>query len=625
MSELENRPWTNPNNYDILNAIRGQATTTYQDRIPNADKANIDDVIHNLLSWTPGMNEFIYNLVNVIGLQIYRNVNTFENPLAKFKRGMLQTGDTIEEIMSGLLDAHRYNPNAEYLEEDIFGTERPETQVNFHSIDRKVYYKLSINTVELRKAFTSNQGLDQFITGLMATPQKSDQWDEFLTTASLFAEWHKYGGFFNVNIPDVSAQDSDSADSKYALRRMRELGDTLPFMSRRYNPAHMPMTASKEELELIITPEANAAMDVEALSAAFNVDKAEFATRKTIIPAEYIGIEGFQAMLTTRDFFVLADSLLETTSAINPVGLVTNYFLHHQGVISASRFAPAVLFTSTEPSTPIVINETPVVSIANPTLTDQGGDVVSVLTRGESFQVHADALTNPDGGANDAVRLVLVGAQSTRTKVWQTGFLTVAIDELATSLIINTVAVDNDEVTSTATFNVVGEYARLWPDPQIREDADNDGIFDATPGPITMSGIGNVSVPDQDGITWTKTIATGVTFTDAGDIVTIPHHGLEVGDTVKFGTITTTTGIVAGTLYYVKSVPTADTVTLSATNGGATLALTTNGTAASAIIPLVNGDNVNVASGQTVTFTAALAAGFELAPGATTSFPVTRP
>jgi hypothetical protein len=527
MSVVEKATWNNPNNYDILNAIRGQSSTTYQDRIPDADKANIDDVIHNLLSWTPGMNEFIHSLVNVIGLQIYKNVNTFENPLAKFKRGMLMTGDTIEEIMNGLLEAHRYSADSEYLEKEIFGTERPETQVNFHKINRMDYYKLTINEVSLRKAFTSLGGLDQFITNLMSTPQTSDQWDEFLVTTSLFSEWHKFGGFFNVKIDDIGAAGSTVAQSQYALRRMRELGETLPFLSRRYNPAHLPMAVRPDELELFITPEANAAIDVEALSAAFNIEKANFSSRKTVIPAEYIGIPGFQAMLTTREFFVVADSLLETRSAQNPVGLTTNYFLHHQQVISASRFAPAILFTSTEASTPIVINPTPVTTVSAPTANDMGGTTQTSVIRGTSYQLSSLVTTNPANGLNTAVVYTLVGAQSNLTRLFQNGFFTIGLDEVATSLTVNVASVDNAAITNTATFAVVGSIATLWPNPNIVSDVNNNGLFEATPTQLTMDPVAytvviptvvgvqynRAGVPVTNGSTQTLAAATTVVFT----------------------------------------------------------------------------------------------------------------
>lgn len=73
-----------------------------------------------------------------------------------------------------------------------------------------------------------------------------------------------------------------------------------------------------------------------------------------------------------------------------------------------------------------------------------------------------------------------------------------------------------------------------------------------------------------------------VTFTDTGDIVTTATpHGLNVDDTVIVGAVTGTTGIAANTVYYVKTVPSSTTYTLSATKGGATLALTTNGSSVS--------------------------------------------
>lgn len=73
-----------------------------------------------------------------------------------------------------------------------------------------------------------------------------------------------------------------------------------------------------------------------------------------------------------------------------------------------------------------------------------------------------------------------------------------------------------------------------------------------------------------------------VTLTDAGDTVTTNQpHGLVVNDRVVFGTITSTTGLTAGTTYYVVGVASTTVFTISATLGGATLALTTNGSAVS--------------------------------------------
>jgi surface protein len=72
------------------------------------------------------------------------------------------------------------------------------------------------------------------------------------------------------------------------------------------------------------------------------------------------------------------------------------------------------------------------------------------------------------------------------------------------------------------------------------------------------------------------TTAVAVTFQDAGDTVTRTAHGLDNGTIVSFSTITSTTGIAIYAQYYVINA-TADTFQLSATSGGAAIALTTNG------------------------------------------------
>lgn len=60
-------------------------------------------------------------------------------------------------------------------------------------------------------------------------------------------------------------------------------------------------------------------------------------------------------------------------------------------------------------------------------------------------------------------------------------------------------------------------------------------------------------------------------------------HGLAFGNAVYLGPITSTTGISAGVRYYVKTVPSSTTFTLSATPGGAALTLTTNGSTTAVI------------------------------------------
>ena len=72
-------------------------------------------------------------------------------------------------------------------------------------------------------------------------------------------------------------------------------------------------------------------------------------------------------------------------------------------------------------------------------------------------------------------------------------------------------------------------------------------------------------------------VTEAVTFTDVGDLVTLAAHGFRNNDSVLFTTITSTTGIVVDTTYYIINTTT-DTFQVSTTYGGSAVNLVTDGT-----------------------------------------------
>jgi len=490
-------------NIAFLNAVRRDASSEYRSRIPEATQANIQDQQRRIWDYKSTRNEFIDAVINKVGLTIAVR-NSFTNPLAKFKRGMLEFGDTIEEIAVGLAEARTYEHQRDYLEKDIFGQETPEVQAVYHKINRENFYKITVKDFAIKRAFFSPNGLSEFTTQLIEAATTSDQVDEFLVTANVLTEYDKVSGFYKIQIPDVGAFGSDEADAKYALRRMHEAAGNLAFMSRDYNAAKMPMTAMPEDLELILTPEANAAMNVEALAGAFNVDQMNFNVRKTIVPSRYIDIPGFQAILTTKDFFVIADTLFETRQASNPVGLYDNYFLHHHQIVSASPFAPAILFT-TQPGTEVISLSTPVTGVNDVTVQDRAGVAATSLTRGDTYYIAGDAVTNPEGGVNDAVRFEAIGFTSPRSFVTQTGYLHASIDEAATSVVIRATSVDDNTFSKDRTLNIVGDRVVLGHAMEFAPDADKDGLTEVTPKqPAFNTDTNTVTIPTVKGVQYRK-------------------------------------------------------------------------------------------------------------------------
>lgn len=491
---------------DWLNAIRNELGYDYQSRIPEATQANVQEVIQDLWRYKPQMNQFVDALVNRIGLVLFQEWS-WSNPLSILKRGMLNWGETIEEIMVGLIEADEYDSDRDELEREIYGAMTPEVQANYHTVNRRNRYKLTVKEPLLRNAFLNDGGFNSFIGQLLGSAQKSDQYDEFMLMAGLFKEMDfAANGFFNVNVPDIAEEASTPADSKFVLRRMREFGHTLQFPSRAYNPAGMHQAITPENMVVFTTPGAEAAMDVEALAGAFNIDKAEFAKRRFVLPAEHYGIPGFQTLITTKEFFVVADQRMDTTSVYNPAALFTNYWLHHWQVISASRFAPVVMFNSERESTTLTRNEFKVTDITPFVITDRNGATVTELKRGELYSVATEAVTVPADGVNVSVRLAFKDNASVFTRVNNNGTMMIGLDEESATLTLEAIAVDSRDVpqlSKTTVYTVVGDVVTPWPFPNVGTDSDEDGLIEVTPQELTKVG-DKVTIPSVTGVQYLK-------------------------------------------------------------------------------------------------------------------------
>lgn len=455
-------------NAQIMNALRAGASPDYQSRIPNVTKANIQQSIETLLTVPILRNEFIDALVNKIGLTIFKS-KIWRNPLQGFKIDPLTWGAVIEEVQVGLLEAKVYDPDREYMEKEIFGRELPPVEVAYHKINRQNYYKISIREEMLRRAFLSDMGLSQMVTNLMNSLYNSAHVDEFELTCSLFAEYADKGGFFKVNTPAVT----DATSAKTLLKSIRANAANLEFYSTHYNAAGLPTFAESEDLVLFLTPEAKAELDVEAFAAAFNIPYTDLPARIVTIPKSKFRINGVQAILTTKDFFVIADVLMENRQIQNPASLDINYFFHIHQILSLSLFVPAIMFW-TGPGDTIPEDDTIVTGISAITAkySQDGSDVTGTdpLTRGELYILNATATTDPADGYNDGVKWYVSGNASTGTYISQTGNLQIGGLETAASITVKAVSswINPDGILEegesvTRDFTLTGETLQLFP------------------------------------------------------------------------------------------------------------------------------------------------------------------
>ncbi len=337
----------NLTNASVLDQIRLAGTNDYQQRIPASTQATIQQIHKALMDPLNNnqYNEAISNLVRLIGTQIIRS-KVYPNHLAKFKRVNVYRRQSLQEIGFNLIKAKGYDMN----KSDLFEINSPEIKVAYHTENRKDKYPITINHGMLEDAFLVENGLANFIEGALASVMTSDNNDEFRVMMNLFASYAENFGFYNVEVPDINADNASEADIKLLLEKIRALTGRWKFLSGAYNHYGVPTFTRPENTLLITTPEIIAKIDVNVLSAAFNVSMAE--AQNKIIEVDEIPIDNCIAVLLDEDWFMCGDTLYETTSFFDPSTLNTQYYLFHYGIYGTSPFMNCAIFT-TSPSTNI--------------------------------------------------------------------------------------------------------------------------------------------------------------------------------------------------------------------------------------------------------------------------------
>lgn len=414
-------------NIDMLNAIRTDARSDYQNMVPEATKANIQDTIAGIMSDNITRNQFMNSLINRIGSTIVRDI-TWKNPLAVFKQGMMNFGDTIEEVHLDFIKPTIYEEQRDYLEKDVFGQAPPPSKSAFHTINRKEKFKITINRDVLRRAFLSDTGLAEMTSQIMAVAASSDEWSEFLSMTRLFKTYDEKYGFFRMQIADMNTFEPDKNKVDAALKALRVAANKMAYPTPAFNFAAVHSFARSEDLVLIATPEFKANVDVTSLSAAFNRSDAEAPSHIITVPGEALGMSDTSAILTSRQFLVIKDILLENRSISNPEGLYDNFWLHHWSVLSASPFTPAIAF-GTKPNTVVVTPKAETnAEIQAINILKNDGSASTVMPPGAIRQATITWKTAP---ANDhyATDWYLKNTKSRGTTISNDGVITIGNDE----------------------------------------------------------------------------------------------------------------------------------------------------------------------------------------------------
>lgn len=354
----------------ILNAIRNNASINYQSNIPVATE-NVESIrtIGSVLTTMPSVkNEFISVLINRIA-RVYVTSRSYENPWAFWKKGVVDFGETIEEIFVNLSKPHEYD--VQRAESEVFKREIPDVRASFHIMNYQKFYKDTIENNELKLAFMSYEGVTDLIARIVERLYTSMNYDEFLTMKYLLAVRLLEG---LVNVTAVTAP-TNAQGYKDIISEVKGVSNKMEFLSTKYNLAGVYNHTNKDDQFLIINAAFDAKVGVEVVAEAFNMSKVEFMGHRVLVDsfgdldtdrlnelfaedenytpltdAQLVALDSIPCVLVDRDFFMIFDNLLEFTEIYNGQGMYWNYFLHAWKTFSVSMFANNMAFVYGEPT-----------------------------------------------------------------------------------------------------------------------------------------------------------------------------------------------------------------------------------------------------------------------------------
>lgn len=337
-------------NIQILNAIRTSASQEYIGRIPTATKENFKQVGELVTTYPTTKNEFVQALTNLVGRTIFLN-KLYNNPFKFFKKGTLEYGKTIESVFIDLIKGKSFNENfGDSAVSSLIATQKDNNvKVEYYSENYRNKYKISISDTQLKGALRSANGLSELIQKMTISPLNSAEFDEFLMVKQVLNNL----SLTEIDLTGYKALGEDE-QAKKLTKTIKTYINKMRFLSDAYNKQGVHTFSMPNELVVLVTPETKANLDVELLSSAFNMSKAEIESRLILIDNfTKEGLSGVEedsdtlAIVCDENLIQFYETENSSESFRNADTLTTNTFYHRWGIMAGCNFVNAIKIKAT--------------------------------------------------------------------------------------------------------------------------------------------------------------------------------------------------------------------------------------------------------------------------------------
>lgn len=304
------------------------------------------------------MNDFVSLLKKVVFTAVYNR--TFNNPLASLEGERMPLGNFIEDLYVNAAKARGFNVN------DFSGLlQKYEAEIatQYLAVNSDLQYCVTITREKIRNAFTSWDQLEGLISGMVNSLYNGAYITRYNQAKGLVTAAWKGN---NVQYETVSAVTSQQTGEEL-IKKMRAAYSKMQIPSTKYNAWNkvkggrmtLKTWTAPEDIIFLISADVEASVDVDVLSKAFNLSRAEFLGRSIVVDdfSQYnedgtVAVDGsaIQAVLCDKAWFKIKTQDFAMDEFYNANNRTWQYYLNDVRMVNFSLFANAIVFTTTAPS-----------------------------------------------------------------------------------------------------------------------------------------------------------------------------------------------------------------------------------------------------------------------------------
>lgn len=351
---------------DVINAVKNSASIYYKDYVPyvTADSDSLRGIGTIIMNNPALENEFLSTLVNRIAFARIAS-RLYTNPLATLKKGVIDVGETVEDIFVNIAKVYQYGEIAGSGADtatNLFKKYEPDVRTAFYIMNSQLTYPVTVNRAMLKSAFKSWSGMDELISGIIQSVYTAAAYDEFNITKYLIGQHILNGKLAYYRFDDTSAD-------KYKLcaTQMRKVSNDFQFMSTEYNIAGVTTFTDSDKKVILINTDYDANIDTNVLASAFQLPYADYLNRRILIDGlghldiarlnkafandptykepsadDMVFLDKVAGVIIDEDFVQIYDNVFEMRDMPVANTLDHNYFLHMWQTYAVSPFANAV-------------------------------------------------------------------------------------------------------------------------------------------------------------------------------------------------------------------------------------------------------------------------------------------